>query len=172
MLRSTLQSLLEESQKIEKDLKDLGGQLSHAYETDGYWHDNPGWQHLMHRQQMFVNRLSEIGMLLKNPTLIEDLSIDGRTVRVGTCVKVVDISTQEQKIEKYKIVGPADISYNPICREGDEEDKNSDEFFASCEAPLVQPLLGKSVNDIVTVKLPTGKTRTLKIIEITLLRQT
>lgn len=157
ILKSTYEVLQKRAEKIKEKLtSEMPKRLREAYETGGYWHDNALWEEAMREQEMLNRELLSLLAILRDVTFIEDLYslLDENKVTIGKTVKVENIATKE--IAEYSIVGPLDTTYNPISKESN---------FISYEAPFIQPLLGKSVNEKITIKLP-GVTQTLVVLEI------
>lgn len=157
MLKSTYEVLQRRIAAIkEKLVNEMPERLRQTYETGGYWHDNALWEDALREQEVLNRELSLLLTTLKDATFIENFYplLDGDKVTIGKTIKVENIATKE--IAEYSIVGPADTTYNPISKENN---------FVAYKAPLVQPLLGKSIGEEVTIKLP-GGTRTLVVLEI------
>ncbi|OQA02523.1 MAG: Transcription elongation factor GreB [bacterium ADurb.Bin400] len=146
MLRSThelLKVLISElKQRI---LSDMPEQISQAYETGGYWHDNPHWEGMIIDQQQLAKKIDDLSMLLHNPILIDELNPSCSLVSVGTEVKVENRNSG--KTERFRIVGPADIIFNPLC-------KDKESGYISVKTPVARALLGKTIGQVVVVKLP------------------
>lgn len=146
ILKSTYQILREEAEEIQHKLtKEIPQYLKQAYDTGGYWHDNPHWDYTLLDQQRLSEQLSEILSIISDPVFIEDLSVNCDKVTLGTQVEVRNIETGE--IEVYRIVGSVDVLYNP---------QRKEKRFISWESPLGHSLLGKLVGDEITVNLPNG----------------
>ncbi len=98
-------------------------------------------------QALVENKIKELEQMIEHATIIEEVKTD--KVSVGTTVKIEYIDDKE--VEVYSIVGSkeADPFENKI----------------SNESPIAKALIGKKVNDIVSVDSPNGKYN-VKIIEI------
>jgi len=155
ILRSTYQILQKKAKEIEKKLKtETSPALKQTYETGGYWHDNPQWDSTLKDYERLKERLYEIRDILKNPIFIEDLSIDCSKITIGTQIEVKDASIG--KVEIYRIVGSADVIYDP---------RGLEKKFVSWKSPIARSLLGKEVGDTVVIGLP-NKTARLNILTI------
>ncbi|MEK9168277.1 MAG: GreA/GreB family elongation factor [Patescibacteria group bacterium] len=148
MLKSTHRILLEEVKKIRKRLsKEITKELSQSYETGGQWHDNPQWDYMLQDQQRLAEKLRKILSALRSVALIDDLPVKGDRVTIGVEIQVEDETGQK---ESYKIVGSLDMEYNFLCRK---------KGFISYQAPLARQLMGKSLDEEITVMLPVKKRR-------------
>ena len=157
ILKSTYEVLQKRATAIKEKLaNEMPKKLREAYETGGYWHDNALWEEALREQEMLNRELLLLLTALRDVTFIESLYslLDEDKVTIGKTVKVEDAVTKE--ITEYSIVGPLDTTYNPISQESN---------FISYTTPFVQPLLGKSIGEKVTIKLP-GGTQTLVVLEI------
>ncbi|MEE8292239.1 MAG: GreA/GreB family elongation factor, partial [Candidatus Tectomicrobia bacterium] len=84
-----------------------------------------------------------------SPRFIEDLPISCESVSIGTKVRCLDIETRQEIV--YTILGSADTSpqHNII----------------SFEAPLGRGLIGKELDEEVSIPIPAGERR-LRILDI------
>ena len=98
-------------------------------------------------QALVENKIKELEQMIEHATIIEDIKTD--KVSVGTTVKIEYIDDKET--EEYTVVGSkeADPFENKI----------------SNESPIAKAIIGKKVNDIVSVESPNGKYN-VKIVEI------
>jgi len=98
--------------------------------------------HAAREQQSFTEgRLADIEAKLSNAQIIDITTIDaGGKVIFGTTVEIEDLDTEEKVT--YQIVGvdEADIKEGRI----------------SVGSPIAKSLIGKEVEDVVTVKAPAG----------------
>ncbi len=76
--------------------------------------------------------------LLVDPQFIEGLESNGEMVSIGHRIRFRESSTSKEF--EYNILGSADILYNPVCQGND---------CASAQSPIIAPLLGKRVGEIV-----------------------
>ena len=98
-------------------------------------------------QALVENKIKELEQMIEHATIIEDIKTD--KVSVGTTVKIEYIEDKETEV--YTVVGSkeADPFENKI----------------SNESPIAKAIIGKKVNDIVSVESPNGK-YDVKIVEI------
>lgn len=156
ILRSThelLQGMAEELQNKLTNL--LPAELKRAYETGGQWHDNPHWDGLVADQERLAHQLREMVQHLRSPTFIDEMKQenDGK-ITVGKQVEVEDLQSGEKKT--WKLVGSADIQYNPRCQTED---------FASYFSPIGRALIGKRVGERIAITIPAGIKR-VKVLSI------
>ncbi len=99
--------------------------------------------HAAKEQQSFLEgRISEVENKLANAQIIDvtKLPKNGRVV-FGTTVTLINVNTDEQV--KYKVVGDdeADLKFGMI----------------SVNSPIARAIIGKSKNDVVNVRTPSGE---------------
>ena len=112
--------------------------------------ENSEYDDAKNEQAMLEGRIATIEEQLRSATVVkaEDLSSD--IVQVGTSVHVKD--QESGKSLTYIIVGSTEA--NPA------------EKKLSNESPVGRALIGHKKNDVVTVQLPNGSSRELKITKI------
>ena len=98
--------------------------------------------HAAKEQQSFTEgRISDIEGKLSNAQIIDVTAVDaGGRVVFGATVEIEDINTDEVVI--YQIVGM--------------DEANIKEHRISVSSPIARALIGKEVEDVVTVKTPSG----------------
>src|SRR5919202_997380 len=101
-------------------------------------------------QAMLEKQIADLEDKLRSATVIDEKNVPTDVVAVGTTVHVKDQSTG--KSTKYRIVGSAEA--------------NPSEAKLSNESPVGKAMMGKKRNEIVSVPLPRGGTRELKITKI------
>ena len=116
---------------------------------EGDLRENGGYHAAKERMLLLSNKLEEMDALVSNPTFIEDMSIPGNIVTIGTVVAVQDLKTNQQI--RYSILGPADA----------DPEKN----IISVQAPIARGLIRKKAGDICDVVTP-GGTKKFKILDI------
>jgi len=99
---------------------------------------------------MLETRIAQLEEKLRMATVVELDGLSTDVVQIGSTVHVKDEGTG--KSAKYTIVGSAEA--NPA------------ESKLSNESPVGRALLGHKRNDVVTVQLPRGDARKLKITKI------
>ena len=112
--------------------------------------ENSEYDDAKNEQAMLEARIASLEDKLRAATVIDASELDNDVVRVGSIVNVKDESSG--KALKYTIVGSTEA--NPA------ENKLSN------ESPVGKALVGHKKNDTVSVQLPNGKARELKITKI------
>jgi transcription elongation factor GreA len=111
--------------------------------------ENAEYDDAKNEQAMLEKQISDLEDKLRSATVI-DTPGSGDTVTVGVTVHVKDQKTD--KSQKYKIVGSAEA--------------NPGEQKLSNESPVGRALLGHKRGDVVSVPVPRGPARKLKITKI------
>ena len=112
--------------------------------------ENAEYDDAKNEQAMLEKQIADLEEKLRNATVIDQKSVTGDVVTVGSTVHVKDQKTE--KSTKYKIVGSAEAK--------PAENKLSN------ESPVGKALIGKKRNDVVSVPVPRGPARKLKITKI------
>ena len=112
--------------------------------------ENSEYDDAKNEQAMLEHRIALLEERLKNARIVEASEAPKGVVGVGTKVRLRDLDANET-IE-YTIVGSAEA--NPA------------EHKLSNESPVGKAMMGKKRNEIVSVPLPRGGTRELKITKI------
>jgi transcription elongation factor GreA len=112
--------------------------------------ENAEYDDAKNEQAMLEKQIADLEEKLRNASVIDEKSVTNEVVTVGTTVHVKDQKTE--KSVKYRIVGSAEA--NPA------ENKLSN------ESPVGKALIGKKRNEIVSVPVPRGPARKLKITKI------
>ena len=112
--------------------------------------ENSEYDDAKNEQAMLEHRIATLQERLKNARVIAKNEITTDVVSVGTRVRLRDVDAKET-IE-YTIVGSAEA--NPA------------EQKLSNESPVGKALVGRKKGDEVTVHLPNGKQRELKVTKI------
>jgi transcription elongation factor GreA len=112
--------------------------------------ENAEYDDAKNEQAMLEKQIADLEEKLRNASVIDKKSVTGDVVTVGSTVHVKDQKTE--KSVKYKIVGSA-------------EAKPSENKLSN-ESPVGKALMGKKRNDIVSVPVPRGPARKLKITKI------
>ena len=98
--------------------------------------------HAAREQQSFIEgRIQTLEAVLGRAQVIDPTTLSGDTVKFGATVTIVNEETDEEST--YQIVGEY---------EGDMENNK-----ISLTAPLARALIGKSIEDSVSVKTPKGE---------------
>jgi transcription elongation factor GreA len=112
--------------------------------------ENSEYDDAKNEQAMLEKQIAELEDKLRSATLIDERAVSTDVVSVGSIVHVKDQKTE--KSVKYKIVGSAEA--------------NPTEMKLSNESPVGKALLGHKRNDVVSVPVPRGPQRKLKITKI------
>ena len=112
--------------------------------------ENAEYDDAKNEQAMLEKQISDLEEKLRSARVIDAKLVDTDTVNVGATVHVKDQKTD--KSTKFKIVGSAEA--NPA------------DSRLSNESPVGRALLGHKRGDVVTVDVPRGPKRKLKITKI------
>jgi transcription elongation factor GreA len=112
--------------------------------------ENSEYDDAKNEQAMLEGRIATLEDKLRSASVIDSSELDNDIVRVGSLVHVKDDTSG--KSMKYTIVGSTE--------------SNPSENRLSNESPVGKALVGKKRNDDVSVQLPNGKARKLKITKI------
>jgi transcription elongation factor GreA len=112
--------------------------------------ENSEYDDAKNEQAMLEKQISDLEEKLRNARVIDENAVDTDVVGVGVIVHVKDQKTD--KSTKFRIVGSAEA--NPA------------ESRLSNESPVGRALLGHKRGETVTVPVPRGPARKLKITKI------
>jgi transcription elongation factor GreA len=112
--------------------------------------ENSEYDDAKNEQAMLEKQIAELEDKLRSATVIDENEVTTDVVSVGATVHVKDQKTE--KSVKYKIVGSAEA--------------NPSENKLSNESPVGKALLGKKRGELVSVPVPRGPARKLKITKI------
>jgi transcription elongation factor GreA len=112
--------------------------------------ENAEYDEAKNEQAMLESRIAQLEEKLRSARVIDAKDVSTDVVGVGSIVHVKDEKTG--KSQKYTIVGSAEA--NPA------------ELKLSNESPVGRALMGHKRNDIVSVPVPKGPARKLKITKI------
>jgi transcription elongation factor GreA len=112
--------------------------------------ENSEYDDAKNEQAMLEGRIATLEDKLRSASVIDSSELNNDIVRVGSLVNVKDDTSG--KSMKYTIVGSTE--------------SNPAENKLSNESPVGKALVGKKRNDDVSVQLPNGKARKLKITKI------
>jgi transcription elongation factor GreA len=112
--------------------------------------ENSEYDDAKNEQAMLEKQIAELEEKLRNARLIDEKNLNTETVGVGVLVHVKDQKTD--KSTKFKIVGSA---------EADPAEQR-----LSNESPVGKALIGHKRGDVVSVPVPRGPARQLKITKI------
>jgi transcription elongation factor GreA len=156
MPRETLltpNGLADLKQKIERlstvRRREVAARIKEAREF-GDIAENSEYDDAKNEQAMLEKQIAELEDKLRSARIIDEKNVDTETVAVGVLVHVKDQKTE--KSTKFKIVGSA---------EADPAEQR-----LSNESPVGKALIGHRRGDIVSVPVPRGPARKLKITKI------
>jgi transcription elongation factor GreA len=112
--------------------------------------ENSEYDDAKNEQAMLERQISELEEKLRSAQLIDEKAVSTEAVSVGATVHVKDQKTE--KSVKYKIVGSSEA--------------NPSENKLSNQSPVGKALIGKKRGDLVSVPVPRGPARKLKITKI------
>jgi transcription elongation factor GreA len=112
--------------------------------------ENAEYDDAKNEQAMLEKQIADLEEKLRNARIIDEKDVDTDVVSIGATVHVKDQKTE--KSTKFKIVGSAEA--------------NPSESRLSNESPVGRALLGHKRGETVTVPVPRGPARKLKITKI------
>jgi len=112
--------------------------------------ENAEYDHAKNEQAMLEARIAQLEDKLRSATVIDERAIESGVVSIGSKVHVKDQKSGQSVA--YQIVGSA------------EADPTENKL--SNESPVGSALLGKKRGDVVSVAVPRGPARKLKITKI------
>ena len=112
--------------------------------------ENSEYDDAKNEQAMLEKQIADLEEKLRNARVIDEKDVDTDVVNVGVTVHVKDQKTD--KSTKFKIVGSAEA--------------NPSESRLSNESPVGRALIGRKRGETVTVPVPRGPARKLKITKI------
>ena len=112
--------------------------------------ENSEYDDAKNEQALLEARIAQLEERLRRATVVDGRKIDTETVGVGVLVHVKDQRSGDSR--KFHIVGSAEA--NPA------------EQKLSNESPIGKALIGHKRNDVVTVEVPRGPKKKLKITKI------
>ena len=145
-----LQKLKEEIEELSTDKRrEVAERIKEAREF-GDIAENSEYDDAKNEQAMLEKQISDLEDKLRNSRVIDESEVTNDAVAVGVTVHVKDQKTD--KSNKFKIVGSAEA--------------NPSDSKLSNESPVGRALLGHKRGETVTVTVPRGPARKLKITKI------
>jgi len=145
-----LEKLKEELEYLQNDKRrEVADRIKQAREF-GDIAENSEYDDAKNEQAMLEQRIAALQDRLRRAAVIDDKHVDTEQVGVGAVVHVKD--QKSGKSQKFQIVGSAEA--DPI------------EHKLSNESPIGKALIGSKKNDVVTVEVPRGPKRKLKVTKI------
>ena len=111
--------------------------------------ENSEYDEAKNEQAKIESRIAELEAMLNNVEIIAEKKSAGKTVTIGSKVKVLDVEFSEEM--EFKIVGSAEAAPS--------------KGYISDESPVGKALLGAKVGDVVKAEAPDGEIE-LKIVTI------
>jgi transcription elongation factor GreA len=142
-----LQQELEELQTVRR--REVAERIKEAREF-GDISENSEYDDAKNEQMMLETRIAQLEDKLRSAQVIEKKDLSTDVVQIGSTVHVKD--EKDGKSKKFTIVGSAEAS--PA------------ELKLSNESPVGRALLGHKRDEVVTVQVPGGRERKLKITKI------
>jgi transcription elongation factor GreA len=141
-----LQEELDRLLKVDrpKNIKDISEARAH-----GDLSENAEYHAAKERQSFIEGRIQELKTKLALADVINPSKISQKKIAFGATVRVIDLSSDEEK--SFMLVGP--------------EEADAKNGKISISSPVGKALLSKEVGDIVNVKVP-AKTVEYEILEI------
>lgn len=98
--------------------------------------------HAAKEKQAFIeSRIAELGGILANAQIIDPSQLEHKKVSFGSHVRILNLESDQET--SYTIVGSLE--------------SNPQKGFISISSPIARALMGKSVGDEVSIKLPNGE---------------
>jgi len=129
--------------------RDIAARIKEAREF-GDISENSEYDDAKNEQAMLEQRIAQLEERLRSASVIDAGELSTETVAIGSVVHVKDEKTG--KSMKYTIVGSAEA--------------NPSEAKLSNESPVGRALIGHKRNEVVSVQVPRGPARKLKITKI------
>jgi transcription elongation factor GreA len=145
-----LEKLREELDYLQSDKRREVADRIKAAREFGDIMENSEYDDAKNEQAMLEQRIAQLQDKLRRAAVIDNKSVDTEQVAVGAVVHVKD--QKSGKSQKFQIVGSAEA--DPA------------EHKLSNESPIGKALIGGKKNEVVTVEVPRGPKRKLKITKI------
>ena len=133
------QLLAEELAKLKAERPKISREIGTAIEH-GDLSENAEYHAAKERQGINEAKIRDLESKSALAEVIDPSKLSGDRVKFGATLTLLNLDTDEQV--KYQIVGA--------------DEANIDQGLLSISAPLARAMIGKSVGDEVTVKLPVG----------------
>ncbi|MGB7587278.1 MAG: transcription elongation factor GreA [Solirubrobacterales bacterium] len=145
-----LEKLKEEIEYLSTDKRrEVAGRIKEAREF-GDISENAEYDDAKNEQALLEQRIAQLEERLRRATVIDEKSVSTDEVTFGSIVHVKDQKTGDS--QKFQIVGSTES--DPL------------EQKLSNESPVGKALIGHKRNDVVTVEVPRGPKKKLKITKI------
>jgi transcription elongation factor GreA len=147
--RASHTRLLGELERLRTQELPSLSRAKNAAAAEGDLSENAEYQATREQLTMVQRRIYELEEQISSPRFIEDLPISCDSVSIGTTVRCLDLETHLEVV--YTILGPADAA--------------PEKHIISFQAPLGRGLIGKEIDDEVSITIPAGK-RHLRVLDI------
>ncbi len=141
-LREELDRLIAEKAEINKEIEDARSQ--------GDLKENAGYQYAKEKQNMLLNRISEIEERIKSSNIIDELEINKEEIRIGATVKLLDLTGKKEVV--YKLVST--------------NEANPSQGLISVSTPIAQGILGLKKGEKKKITLPSGIIKEFEVLSI------
>jgi transcription elongation factor GreA len=133
LVETELAALKKERPRISKE---IGTAIEH-----GDLSENAEYHAAKERQGLNEAKIRDLESKIALAEIIDPTKLSGETVKFGATLTLTNLDTGEEV--RYQIVGA--------------DEANIDQGMISISAPLARAMIGKSIGDEVTVKLPGGE---------------
>ena len=147
--RASYARISEELSRLRTEELPATSRAKNVAAAEGDLSENAEYHATTEKLTMIQRRIYELEENLRAPRFIEELPISCERVSIGTKVLCLDLSSRKEVV--YTILGPADAA--------------PEKSIISYQSPLARGLIGKVLDDEVTIVIPAGKRR-LRILEI------
>jgi len=137
--RTGYNKLMEELKKLQTELSEVKQTVAEARE-EGDLKENGAYIYGRQRQGHIVGRISELTAKLNRADIVDCTKVACDRAVFGTVVSLVDLDTEEKVT--YQLLGPDDADY--------------DEGSISIQSPVGRSIVGHSIGDKLSVKIPRG----------------
>ena len=142
-------ALQNELERLKKRMIEIKEEVAQA-RSYGDLSENSEYDEAKREEGKVADQIRELEEMISLAHVIDESEIDHSKVSVGSIVEIEDTVTGAKKT--YHIVG----SYETDPTEGKISDQSA----------IGMSLLGQQAGDIVTVELPNGRVRTLKVLDV------
>jgi transcription elongation factor GreA len=147
--RAGYNKLMEELTRLEKvELPEVRQTVAAARE-EGDLKENGAYIYGRQRQGQIEGRIGELKAKLNSSDIVDCTTVDSGRAVFGTVVTLLDLDT-DKKVT-YQLLGPHDADY--------------DNGSISIDSPIGNAIVGSSVGEKVSIKVPRGD-RNLQVIDI------
>lgn len=137
--RTGYNKLMEELKKLQVELSEVKQTVAEARE-EGDLKENGAYIYGRQRQGHIVGRISELTAKLNRSDIVDCTKVACDRAVFGTVVSLVDLDTEEKVT--YQLLGPDDADY--------------DNGSISIQSPVGRSIVGHSIGDKLSVKIPRG----------------